>query len=290
MSIRQVVCFAHFPVLAVFGYGFGRPPLEMRTRECAFFFRVRIPPLTCRYPMKRISSLNLKMKKEEMEEKAKQAIKASMDAAARIGGMACDLGKKGYEVAREKARELGEKAKEAKDRAAAKREEERRIYAEQVKEAERLAERRLQENPEYVAARRQAVQGVPGWQGDPADKNFLISYGWLYLIWWIGNILYSILCLKWFASALESSWTRDTAWVALVVWALALLLNRLAYEGAVAFFEMVRHLRQIRDELRHHNMREESRGRKMPVPEHETPVDAANAEATESDKSTSAAE
>lgn len=82
MSIRQVVCFAHFPVLAVFGYGFGRPPLKMRTRECAFFFRVRIPPLTCRYPIKGISSLNLKMSKEEMEEKAKLAIKAGMDAGA----------------------------------------------------------------------------------------------------------------------------------------------------------------------------------------------------------------
>lgn len=230
------------------------------------------------------------MNRAEMEDKARKAISAGMDAAVKIGGMARDLGKKGYEAARERAREFGEKAKEAKAKAAAKREEERRIYAEQVKEAEQLAARRRQENLECAAVDDRTAGNVTRRPGDPEDKSFLMSYGWLLLIWWIGNILYSILCLKWFASALESRWTRDTAWVALVVWALALLLNRLAYEGAVAFFEMVRHLRQIRDELRRHNIREESRDRKMSVPEHETPVDAANAEATESDKSTSAAE
>jgi len=225
-----------------------------------------------------------------MKDKASQAIRAGMDAAVKIGGIACDLGKMGYEAAREKARELGEKAKEAKDRAAAKREEERRIYAEQVKAAEQRAERRVQENPESVAENNKSAKGVPEWQGDPADKDFLISYGWLYFLWWIGNIFYSILCLKWFASALESRYTRDTAWIALVVWALALLLNRLAYEGAIAFFEMVRHLRQIRDELRRHNMREEERDRKNLGPERETPADTGNAEGTEPGETNPAAE
>ena len=228
------------------------------------------------------------MNKEEMEDKARKAIKVGMDAAAKIGGMACDLGKMGYEAAREKAKELGEKAKEAKERADAKREEERRIYAEQVKEAEQSAARRSQENNGSAAVNSQTVKSVPKWQGDPYDKNFQISYGWLCLIWWAGNIFYSILCFKWFASALDSYYTRDTAWIALVVWALVLLLNRLAYEGAIAFFEMVRHLRQIRDELRRHNMREEERDRK--TLERETPADAGNAEETESGEPTSAAE
>ena len=228
------------------------------------------------------------MNKEEMEGKARQAISAGMDVAAKIGGMARDLGRRGYEAAREKAKELGEKAREAKERAAAKREEEQRICAEKVKEAQEIAARRLRENSGCAAS--QTVKSAPGWQGDPADKSFLLTYGWLCLLWWIGNILCSILCLMWFASALNSYHGRDTAWIALVVWAMALLLNRLAYEGAIALFEMVRHLRQIRDELRRHNMREDARDSQMPVPERETPADAGNAEAPESDEAAPAAE
>ena len=222
------------------------------------------------------------MNREEMEGKARQAISAGMDVAAKIGGMACDLGRKGYEAAREKAKELGEKAREARERAAARREEERRACAEKVKEAEQIAARRLQENSGCAASQTVKSVSVSGLQGDPADKSFQLTYGWLYLTWWIGNILSSILCLMWFASALNSYYARNTAWIALVVWAGALLLNRLAYEGAIALFEMVRHLRQIRDELRRHNMREEARDGKMSVPERETPADAGNAEPAES--------
>jgi hypothetical protein len=89
-----------------------------------------------------------------------------------------------------------------------------------------------------------------------------MSYGWLYFIWWLGNIIDTVVFLAWFVSMTGPYSTRSLAWIPVVLWVLALLFNRLAYEGAVAFFEMVKHLRQIRDELRWHNMREEKRDRK----------------------------
>ena len=124
------------------------------------------------------------------------------------------------------------------------------MYAEQMVEA-------LQRSEENRRERKYC--------GDPKDKCFLMSYGWLFAIWWIMNFIDTVLCLWWFRSATDSSYTRGTAWIALVVLVLALVFNRLAYEGAVAFFEMVRHLRQIRDELHWHNMREDEKwnGRRM---------------------------
>ena len=101
------------------------------------------------------------------------------------------------------------------------------------------------------------------YRGDPKDKSFMMSYGWLFFVWWVMNFIDTGLCLWWFVSATNNSYTRDTAWIALLVLGLALLFNRLAYEVAVAFFEMVRHLRQIRDELRRHNMREEEKWDEM---------------------------
>lgn len=151
---------------------------------------------------------------EELKKKAVDALKVGTDAAKRFGGKAYDLGKKGYEAAREKAKEIGDK----------------------VADSRRLSAQRAANRPR-----------------DPEDRHFPMSDGGLYLLWWIGNILYSILCLKWFASAADSYFARDTAWVPLVLWPIILLLNRLFYEAFMALFELVKHLRQIRDELSRRN-------------------------------------
>ena len=85
---------------------------------------------------------------------------------------------------------------------------------------------------------------------DPEDIYFIIR-GWLYFIWWIGNAATAFYCLWSFAKSVDSYYTRDTAWIYLLIELPGLLLlNRLIYELAIAIFECVRHLRQIRDELR----------------------------------------
>jgi hypothetical protein len=121
----------------------------------------------------------------------------------------------------------------------------------------RAAERPIEE--EHLITRNVVARRVDDVQGDPEDKCFLMSYGWLYFIWWLFNIVDTILCLLWFSAAVNGYRSSNTAWIPIVVWLIALLFNRLAYEGSIAFFEMVRHLRQIRDELRRHNMREDKR-------------------------------
>lgn len=211
---------------------------------------------------------------EEPEEpgfkkKAAEAFKASVAAAKQLGGVVCDLGKMGCSAAREKARELGERVRanrKAQEERRAQEENEKRMRMEEERrrEAERLAAgNRPVENGTSVVRRVEAAR-ADTWRGDPEDKCFLLSYGWLYFYWWLGNVIDTAICLWWFVSMTDSysSSTRNLAWLPIVFWGLALLFNRLAYEGAIAFFEMVKHLRQIRDELRRHNMREEKRGRK----------------------------
>ena len=206
----------------------------------------------------------------EFKKKAAEAFKASAAAAKKLGGIACDLGKMGYSAAREKAKELGERVKEANRKA----QEEKQAQAESEnrrrmeEEGRRMEEERRRE-AEWLAAgnrpsevRRVEAARADKWRGDPKDKCFLMSYGWLYFIWWLWNIIYTVIALVWFVSMTGSYSARGSAWIPIVVWLVALLFNRLAYEGAVALFEMVRHLRQIRDELRRHNMREEKRDRK----------------------------
>ena len=189
----------------------------------------------------------------EFKEKAAEAFKAGVAAAKMLGGIACDLGKKGYSAARDKAKELGEKVKEANRKAQEEETERRRMYEEQMKEAPR----RSDEN-----------RCASKYCGDPEDKSFLMSYGWLFFTWWVMNFVYTGFCLWWYVSARDNFLLRDNAWIAFVVWLLALLFNRLIYEGAVGFFEMVRHLRQIRDELQRHNMREDEKWDSMKKQEH----------------------
>lgn len=199
---------------------------------------------------------------DEFKKKASEAFKAGADAAIKIGGIACDLGKKGYAAAKEKAKDIRERAREAKERADAQRKEDRlRAEAERKLEVERLVEKRRLEEVRLAAARAQAQVEPPICQGDPEDKNLILSRGWLLFIWWLGNVVYTIVFFTWFVTVLSNRYARGSAWLPFVLWLLALLLNRIGYEGAVGFFEMVKHLRQIRDELRRHNMREEAKGR-----------------------------
>jgi len=193
----------------------------------------------------------------EFKKKAAETFKVCVAAAKKFGGIVWDFGRKLYSAIRDKARELGEKIRESRRKAREEEEKTRRMYEEQVQKIERRRAE-VRQTAEGPSAVQHVVTGsADKWRGDPEDKCFAMSYGWLYLMWWLGNIIDSVLCLWWFGSAMDSYHSRDTAWIALVVWVLALLFNRLAYEGGVALFEMVRHLRQIRDELRRHNMREE---------------------------------
>ena len=209
---------------------------------------------------------------EDLKKKAAEALKAGADAAKRLGGIACDLGKRGCAAAGEKVRELAEKAKEAKrkakEEAAARRqmeeeearlrmeEERRRMESALADAAERSAGERPPEE-EHSVQNNVVATGADNGLSDPEDKSLLFSYGWLYFIWWLFNIVDTFLCLLWFGAMVKGYHTQDMAWIPIAVWLVALLMNRLGYEGAVAFFEMVRHLRQIRDELRKHNMRED---------------------------------
>ena len=183
---------------------------------------------------------------EELKKKAADAFKTGADAAKKLGGIAYDLGKKGFAAARDKAKELGEMAKESN-----------RMAEEEAQKVERLAAEMRREQDERDSFKRQSAERAAKWQGDPEDKHLYLSRGWLFAIWWFWNVVFTIVCL-WFTVGLAStSYTRDNAWIPLVALAVLLILNRIAYEFAIAFLEMVKHLRQIRDELRRHNMREE---------------------------------
>ena len=199
---------------------------------------------------------------EDLKKKAAEALKAGADAAKKLGGIACDLGKRGCAAAGEKVRELAEKAKEAKRKAKEEEETRRRMAEEEARLRMEEARARAAERPieeDHLFMQNVVARRVDNVQGDPEDKCFLMSYGWLYFIWWLFNIVDTILCLLWFSAAVNGYRSSNTAWIPIVVWLIALLFNRLAYEGSIAFFEMVRHLRQIRDELRRHNMREDKR-------------------------------
>jgi len=200
---------------------------------------------------------------DEIKKKAAEALRAGADAAKTLGGIACALGQKGYAAAVDKARDLRERARLAKEKAEEKRMEKQRLAEENRSEEQMRVEAERAREMKRLEAERQRTsnRGTPKLPGDPNDKVILISYGWLCFIWWLGNIVFTIISISWFVSATSSYYSKGTAWMPVVFWLLALLFNRLAYEGAVAFFEMVRHLRQIRDELRRHNMREEARDR-----------------------------
>lgn len=210
---------------------------------------------------------------DEIKKKATEALKAGADAARTLGGIAYALGQRGYAAAVDKAKDLRERARVAKEKAEEKRMEARRLAEEKRREEQMQAEAdraremaRMEAERQREAAMRAARQGpsnggTPELPGDPNDKEIMFSYGWLCFIWWLGNIAYTVIAIIWLSAATSRYSSGGTAWMPMVFWLIALLFNRLAYEGAVAFFEMLRHLRQIRDELRRHNMREDARDR-----------------------------
>lgn len=93
---------------------------------------------------------------------------------------------------------------------------------------------------------------------DTDDKRFIIR-GWLLAMYWIMNVIYTIGCFTWIGALSErrsyyGSGGSDV-WVPIVLLPVLLFLNRLSYELAIAVFEGIKHLRQIRDELRKINSR-----------------------------------
>ena len=191
----------------------------------------------------------------EVKKEAGEVFKVCVAGAKMFCVMAWDFFKKVYSEIRDKVKELGEKIRESRLKAKEEEENRSRMYEEQVQKITQCFDVTRQAAEGSPASQHVATRSMDKWRGDPEDKCFLVSYGWLYFIWWIVNIITSILCLRWFVSAMDNYYSRGSAWIALVVLGLVLLFNRLVYEGAVALFEMVRHLRQIRDELRQLNMR-----------------------------------
>lgn len=172
------------------------------------------------------------MNKEEIGRKAKDALESTKTAARKLGGIASDLGKEGLSAAKEKIEEM-------------------RMNSQRRRES---VEGHPQGAEDVVpaCAGATAVKRPMDGGSDPDDIHFIIR-GWLYFIWWVGNIASTFCCLWNFAKSLDSYYTRSMAWVPVLALPVALLLNRLAYELAIAVFEGIKHLRQIRDELRRIN-------------------------------------
>ena len=74
----------------------------------------------------------------------------------------------------------------------------------------------------------------------------------MYVFW---NIVDTIACVAWFVFLVRSAYVQGIAWVPWLVWPVAIFFNRLVYEIGIALFEAIKHLRQIRDELRKMNAR-----------------------------------
>lgn len=88
---------------------------------------------------------------------------------------------------------------------------------------------------------------------DNQDVRFIMR-GWLYLIYWMGN---AIPIIVWVATIIATIVEGTTGIIGtyiitggIIVVPLLILFNRLWYECAIAIFEIVKHLRQIRDILR----------------------------------------
>lgn len=87
-----------------------------------------------------------------------------------------------------------------------------------------------------------------------ADVKFLIVK-WLYALYMFWNIVDAIGCIVWFGFLIGNRHTQCIAWVPCLALPIALFFNRLAYEIGIALFEAIKHLRQVRDELRKLNAR-----------------------------------
>ena len=189
------------------------------------------------------------MDKEELKEKAVAALNVGVAVAKKLGNAACELGKEGVAAAKAKVQEVCEERS-----------------AQKLKKTEESVDCGLplagiagfgvgnNDNPPHVV---NAMTSSCGMVGEPPDVKFIIR-GWLYFIYWIVNVLDTIgfiFCLStlgtksgyYYGSKLPD-W--PVIFVIIGVYLFMLLMNRLCYEISIAIFEMVKHLRQIRDELR----------------------------------------
>lgn len=89
---------------------------------------------------------------------------------------------------------------------------------------------------------------------DAGDVKFIIR-GWLGFIYLAINTIDIGGCIVWFFVLLFSRYDQGNVWQPMVVLPAVLLINRLSFELSIAIFEIVKHLRQIRDELRKTNTR-----------------------------------
>ena len=80
------------------------------------------------------------------------------------------------------------------------------------------------------------------------DVNFTIR-GWLDAFFWINIVIYSIAYVFFVANAFGGILLYSIIYVVLIV------VNKLGYELSIAIFEIIKHLRQIRDELVAMNVR-----------------------------------
>lgn len=183
------------------------------------------------------------MDKEELKEKAVAALNIGVAAAKKFGDAACELGKEGVAAAKAKAQELREAREAPKSKESAE--------APNVGNTILAGLSGFGEGGGTHQTSKPAPSSFDG-AGDENDKRFVIR-GVLLAGYWFFNIVYSIGCISWTASWAESWGMKDYAWVPVAIMFVLLLANRIWYEVLIAIFEIVKHLRQIRDELRSRN-------------------------------------
>ena len=182
------------------------------------------------------------MDKEELKEKASAALSIGVAAAKKLGNAACELSKEGIAVAKVKAQEM----REAREAQKTKEMEEPAVSGAPLAGLSGFDD----------DAPRSHYKAIPSFDGasDAGDKRFTVR-GWLLFVYWLSNIVYIIggvsACYNMAHSHARD--VREAVWIPYVLMPLLLIFNRIWYEMSIAIFEIVKHLRQIRDELRSRN-------------------------------------
>lgn len=187
------------------------------------------------------------MNNEELKEKASAALGVGVAVAKKLGNAACELGKEGIAAAKAKAQEMREAREAQKSKEA----------AEPVDDSAPLAGLAGFETGGNAPQKAESAPSSYDGASESSDVKFIIR-GWLYGIYWIVNVLDTIVCIacisifgverRYSYSDGVPNWTA--IWIIIGSYLFALLMNRLWYEISIAIFEIVKHLRQIRDELR----------------------------------------
>lgn len=187
------------------------------------------------------------MDKEELKEKAAAALNFGMAAAKKFGDAACELGKEGVAAAKAKAQEM----REAREAQKAKETAEPRTDGALLAGLSGFGE--ADNAPKEVKPATSSFDGA----SEAQDVKFFIR-GWLYAVYWVANIVDTILgigCISifgvkdgYYRGQYELNWTA--IFIIVPIYLFLVLMNRIWYEIGIAIFEAVKHLRQIRDELR----------------------------------------